>query len=70
MRIIVTRPEREAISWAEQLQARGFDAVALPLIAIGHAPGNDLRQRWDTLHSFDAAMFVSSNAAQYFFESK
>ena len=70
MRIIVTRPEREAISWAEQLQARGFDAVALPLIAIGPAPGNDLRQCWDTLHSFDAVMFVSSNAAQYFFESK
>ena len=70
MRIIVTRPEREALAWTEQLQARGLDAVALPLIAIGPAPGNDLRQCWDTLHSFDAAMFVSSNAAQYFFESK
>ena len=43
MRIIVTRPEREALAWAEQLQARGFDAVALPLIAIGPAPGNVLR---------------------------
>ena len=70
MRIIVTRPEREAIAWTAQLQARGYDAVALPLIAIGPAPGNDLRQRWDTLNSFDAVMFVSSNAAQYFFESK
>lgn len=70
MRIIVTRPEREALAWTEQLQARGFDAVALPLIAIGPAPANDLAQRWDTLHSFDAVMFVSSNAAQYFYESK
>lgn len=70
MRIIVTRPEREALAWTEQLQARGLNAVALPLIAIGPAPGNDLRQCWDTLHSFDAVMFVSSNAAQYFFESK
>ena len=52
------------------MQARGFDAVALPLITIGPAPANDLAQRWATLASFDALMFVSSNAAQLFFESK
>lgn len=70
MRIIVTRPEREALTWTEQLQARGFDAIVLPLIAIGPAPDNDLAQRWETLNSVDAVMFVSSNAAQFFFESK
>ena len=70
MRIIVTRPEREALSWTKQLQARGLDAVALPLIAIGPAPGNDMSERWANLHNYDAVMFVSSNAAQYFFEPK
>lgn len=70
MRIVVTRPEREAIAWTDSLQARGYDAVALPLIAIGPAPGNDLPHRWATLHEFDAVMFVSSNAAQYFYASK
>lgn len=70
MRIVVTRPEREAIAWADALQERGYDALALPLIAIGPASGNELPHRWATLHQFDAVMFVSSNAAQYFYASK
>ena len=33
-RVIVTRPEREALQWVASLQARGIAAQALPLIAI------------------------------------
>lgn len=38
-RVIVTRPAREAAQWVQQLQARGIQATALPLIAIGPASG-------------------------------
>ena len=71
MRIIVTRPLREALEWAHGLQQQGWDAQALPLIEIGPAgqlPA--LHQCWADLHHYDAVMFVSSNAAQYFYASK
>ena len=47
MRVIVTRPAGEAGRWLDELRARGFDAVALPLMAI--APVLDasvLRGAW------------------------
>lgn len=65
MRVIVTRPEREAKGWVAQLQVRGFDALALPLIAIDPAPDlQALRQARQRLQTFDAVMFVSANAAE------
>jgi len=74
MRVIVTRPEREATSWSEQLSVRGFDAVALPLLAIGPVPGGPARQAlesaWRQLDRYFAVMFVSTNAVAYFFASK
>lgn len=72
VRVIVTRPEREASAWVEELRQRGFDAVALPLIEIGptHNPADALalQQAWDTLSKYAACMFVSGNAVSYFFE--
>lgn len=72
-RVIVTRPAREAAHWVEQLGAHGIPAVALPLIAIGPstAPGaqqalNQARAQQD---QYRALMFVSGNAAAYFYES-
>ena len=71
MRIIVTRPLREALEWSEKLQQRGWDAQALPLIEIGPADQLPaLHQCWARLHHYDAVMFVSSNAAHYFYASK
>jgi uroporphyrinogen-III synthase len=73
-RVIVTRPAREAAHWVEQLGARGLAATALPLIAIG--PCTDpraqaaLAQARAQLDSYRAAMFVSGNAADYFFAQK
>lgn len=68
MRVIVTRPLREAQRWVGLLQARGFDALALPLIDI--APALDpqpLRQAWARLDTYAAVMFVSANAVEQFF---
>jgi uroporphyrinogen-III synthase len=68
MRVVVTRPENEARRWTDDLAQRGFEVLALPLIAI--APAADpvpLRKAWDRLADFRAVMFVSGNAVQQFF---
>ncbi|MDP3760267.1 MAG: uroporphyrinogen-III synthase [Ramlibacter sp.] len=68
MRVIVTRPAGEAGRWLDALRTRGFDAVALPLMAI--APVSDpaaLRAAWAGVARARAVMFVSGNAARHFF---
>ncbi len=72
-RAIVTRPAREAAQWVARLQERGIAACALPLIAITAVSDPLLRAALQSAHerfaSYRAVMFVSGNAAQYFFES-
>lgn len=71
MRVIVTRPQREAMGWVEELAALGFDVVALPLIEI--APAVDaaaLHAAWVRLADYAAAMFVSGNAVDGFFAAR
>ncbi len=71
MRVIVTRAQREAQRWVPDLVALGFDAVALPLISVGPvADGAALRQAWQQLADYTAAMFVSANAVSHFFALK
>jgi uroporphyrinogen-III synthase len=71
MRVIVTRPQSEARHWVESLRARGFDALAFPLIDIGAAPDESaLVDAWRRLSSFHAVMFVSVNAVRQFFACK
>ncbi len=68
-RLIVTRPAAEAARWVDELQARGIDAQALPLIEIAPEPNTGpLAAAHEALHGYDAAMFVSANAAQGFFK--
>lgn len=68
MRVLVTRPQAEAARWVEDLRRRGFDAVALPLIAIIPAPRSQaLLQAWRELDRYRAVMFVSGNAVRHFF---
>lgn len=70
-RVIVTRPEREALQWVQALQARGIAAAALPLISIG--PPLDLQALQEARAralDYRALMFVSGNAAQHFFDQK
>lgn len=63
LRVIVTRPERDARAWVEQLGQNGFDAQALPLIEIAPLP---LGSAMAGAGQFDAFMFVSGNAVEYF----
>ena len=73
MKVIVTRPRLEADAWVKQLRALHFDAFALPLIHIGAAFDNGnyekIAESWRNLQQYAAVMFVSSNAARYFYPS-
>lgn len=66
MRVLVTRPRREAERWCERLRAHGVLAQALPLIDIVPAGGEAVANAWRTLAGCHAAMFVSANAVQGF----
>lgn len=71
MRVIVTRPQREAQVWVRDLSAAGFEALALPLIAVRPAADQEaLRAVWQRLAGYVGVMFVSGNAADFFFASK
>ncbi len=70
MRVVVTRPERETRRWAADLSARGFEALALPLIKL--VPIDDpaeLRRVGQQIGEYAGVMFVSANAADHFFAS-
>ena len=70
MRVIVTRPEREARRWVIDLAAQGFQALALPLIRIGPVHNQtQLTTARQQLASYAGVMFVSANAVDYFFAS-
>jgi uroporphyrinogen-III synthase len=75
MRVVVTRPERDAQSWVQALLLHGFDALALPLIAIYPARNQQaLIDAWQQLldgrAGYRAVMFVSGHAVDHFFASK
>lgn len=71
MRIIVTRPEREAQDWVQALQQAGYQAQSLPLIAIGPAPDlAAVQQAWRQLDQYLGVMFVSANAVAGFFAAR
>ena len=49
-RVIVTRPGREALAWADALQARGVPCETLPLIEIAALPEPlALAQAWQAV---------------------
>lgn len=72
VRVLVTRPARDAQHWAQQLQGEGLAAEALPLVEIAPltAAANQLAlaQTWQKLAAYSACMFVSSPAAIHFFK--
>lgn len=70
VRVIVTRPARDAAGWVQALQAHGLQAEALPLIEIAALPESPaLQQAWRELGAYSALMFVSGNAVDGFFAS-
>jgi uroporphyrinogen-III synthase len=71
VRVVVTRPARQADTWVRDLAAKGLDAVALPLIEI--APAADpapLQASWRNLPSRKLVFFVSANAVHGFFAAR
>jgi uroporphyrinogen-III synthase len=67
VRVLVTRPLREALSWVQALQAQGVDALAFPLIDIVPLPdAGALVAAWRRLPMHSAVMFVSANAVRGF----
>ncbi|MGB3071721.1 MAG: uroporphyrinogen-III synthase [Ottowia sp.] len=65
MRVLVTRPAREAVHWVQGLAALGFDVQALPLIDIAPPPEvAPLAVARQGLGSYAAVMFVSGNAVR------
>ena len=70
-RVIVTRPEREAHTWAHELHSRGVHTDILPLIGIGALPdARPLWQAWHALPGHLAVMFVSANAVRFFMAAR
>ncbi len=68
MRVIITRPIREARRWVQILDQTGYDAVEFPLIEV--AASADRQAVLDAaaaLGRYDAVMFVSGNAVDHFF---
>lgn len=70
LRVIVTRPAKEAQHWVSELARRGLDAVALPLIEIAPVPGDALQAAWRHIDQYAALMFVSGNAVEQFFAAR
>jgi uroporphyrinogen-III synthase len=64
--VIVTRPARQAAGLASQLATLGATPIVFPAIAI-LPPSDDapLARAHAALASYDAAVFVSANAAEY-----
>ena len=73
VRVIVTRPVRDAQHWVQQLRQDGIEAEALPLIDIAPASAPSdlqaLERAWRTLDNYAACMFVSANAVECFFKA-
>lgn len=71
MHLLVTRPQPQADRWVADLQARGIDAVAFPLIAIAPAPDPAaVAAAWQALPAASLAVFVSPNAVDAFFAQR
>ena len=64
--VIVTRPQRQAASFAQKLAALGGRPLIWPAIVILPPADTSLLERVHaTLESYDIAIFVSANAAEY-----
>ncbi|HMN75603.1 MAG TPA: uroporphyrinogen-III synthase [Burkholderiaceae bacterium] len=71
LRVLVTRPARQAADWVARLREAGIDAAALPLIEIVCAPDEaPVRAAWERLPAVRLAVFVSPNAAECFFGAR
>ena len=67
--VVLTRAPADAGQWTEALQAQHFNVLHLPLITVSAAALQaPLSQTFGSLARYTALMFVSANAARFFFE--
>ncbi len=70
-RVIITRPQGDALRWLQVFSQHGVDARAMPLIEI--RPVSDTRAigaAWANLPAYTALMFVSASAVDHFFAAR
>jgi uroporphyrinogen III methyltransferase / synthase len=68
-RVLVTRPENQAVAFAKALRARGAEPILAPTIAIG--PPDDVRAAHrcvDDLQAYAWIVFTSRNGVDAFFD--
>lgn len=69
MRVLVTRVQPQAQAWVDQFVAQGCDALALPLIEVRALADNaGVEAVWQRLPSYNATMFVSRHAVDFFYK--
>ncbi len=70
-RVVITRPEAQSGPWSQQLQAKGYETVAVPVLEI--APVEDdaqiqaLKDNVLALDDYAVLIFVSQNAVEFGF---
>ncbi len=68
MRVFATRPEQQNSAWITQLERKGFEAVALPLLEIkslGAQYAASIKRRVFDLDHYHIIIFVSQNAVRF-----
>ena len=69
MRVLVTRPEQRAATFADMLQTAGAEAVPFPVIAISEPLSTRSRETvLDNIASYQLAIFISPTAVEKTFE--
>lgn len=63
--ILVTRPAQQATDLAQGIRDAGGEALVFPALEIVPFSDAALRDCIERLHEFDAAIFISPNAAQH-----
>lgn len=63
--IVVTRPIEQAGALAQGIREAGGEALVFPAMAIVPVADAALASSIDQLHTFDAAIFISPNAARH-----
>lgn len=67
--IIVTRPTHQATPWVDGLRSHGFHVKHIPLLRISpYGEKTLIEQAWSNIEHWTWIMFVSPNAAHYFFQ--
>ncbi len=69
MKVLITRPRAQSISFGEALKAAGFEPIYFPVIEIRSTENNtELEQALENLARYDWIVFTSVNGVEVFFD--